>query len=151
MARITNDLSFNAPRRSSADGRNPGANCTNCNALYHLIKAEGGPETVDRNLNCQSCGAPLPARDCRPGRRAVQSVGRSAHRQPLSARQRLWACANPRQHSGWPLPPLRSADTFAAALRRLCQKQYSRSAVVERRHASTPHAVSHGPAAIIAP
>ena len=57
MARITNDLSFNAPRRSSADGRNPGANCTNCNALYHLIKAEGGPETVDRNLNCQSCGA----------------------------------------------------------------------------------------------
>jgi hypothetical protein len=67
MARITNDLSFNAPRRSSADGRNPGANCTNCNALYHLIKAEGGPETVDRNLNCQSCGAPLPVRDCRPG------------------------------------------------------------------------------------
>jgi hypothetical protein len=76
---------------------------------------------------------------------------RSAHRQPLSARQRLWACANPRQHSGWPLPPLRSADTFAAALRRLCQKQFSRGAVVERRHASTPHAVSHGPAAIIAP
>jgi hypothetical protein len=38
-------------------------NCTNCNALYHLIKVEAGPETVDRNLNCQACGAPLPARD----------------------------------------------------------------------------------------
>ena len=38
-------------------------NCTNCNALYHLIQVEAGPETVDRNLNCQACGAPLPARD----------------------------------------------------------------------------------------
>jgi hypothetical protein len=38
---------------------------------------------------------------------------------------------------------LRSADTFAAALRRLCQKQFSRGAVVERRHA-TLHAVSRG-------
>jgi hypothetical protein len=34
MARITNDLSFNAPRRSSADGRNPGANCTNCMSVF---------------------------------------------------------------------------------------------------------------------
>ena len=39
-------------------------NCTNCNALYHLIKVEAGPETVDRKINCQACGAPLPARDC---------------------------------------------------------------------------------------
>ena len=38
-------------------------NCANCNALYHLIKVEAGPETVDRSLNCQACGAPLPARD----------------------------------------------------------------------------------------
>ena len=38
-------------------------NCINYNALYHLIKVEAGPETVDRNLNCQACGAPLPARD----------------------------------------------------------------------------------------
>src|SRR4029077_14637987 len=38
-------------------------NCTNCNALYHLIKGEAGPETVDRDLNCVACGAPLPARD----------------------------------------------------------------------------------------
>jgi hypothetical protein len=38
-------------------------NCQNCNALYHLIKVEAGPETIDRKLNCQACGAPLPARD----------------------------------------------------------------------------------------
>jgi hypothetical protein len=38
-------------------------NCTDCNALYHLIKIEAGPETVDRALNCKACGAPLPARD----------------------------------------------------------------------------------------
>jgi DNA-directed RNA polymerase subunit RPC12/RpoP len=38
-------------------------NCVDCNALYHLIKVEAGPETVDRELNCQACGARLPARD----------------------------------------------------------------------------------------
>jgi hypothetical protein len=38
-------------------------NCANCNTLYHLIKVEAGPETVDRELNCRACGAPLPARD----------------------------------------------------------------------------------------
>jgi hypothetical protein len=31
--------------------------------FYHLIKVEAGPETVDRELNCRACGAPLPARD----------------------------------------------------------------------------------------
>jgi hypothetical protein len=28
-------------------------------ALYELVKAEAGPETVDREVACQSCGAPL--------------------------------------------------------------------------------------------
>ena len=37
--------------------------CADCNALYYLIKVEAGPETVDRDLNCKACGAPLPARD----------------------------------------------------------------------------------------
>jgi hypothetical protein len=37
--------------------------CTNCNTLYHLIKVEAGPETVDGEINCRACGAPLPARD----------------------------------------------------------------------------------------
>ena len=38
-------------------------NCPNCNALYHLIKAEAGPETIDREITCRICGAPLPGRD----------------------------------------------------------------------------------------
>jgi hypothetical protein len=38
-------------------------NCAICNALYHLIKVEAGPETVDRELNCRACGTLLPARD----------------------------------------------------------------------------------------
>jgi len=38
-------------------------NCANCKALYHLIKVEAGPETADRELHCQACDAPLPARD----------------------------------------------------------------------------------------
>jgi predicted Zn finger-like uncharacterized protein len=38
-------------------------NCPNCNALYRLIKAEAGPETTDREINCRACGAPLPGRD----------------------------------------------------------------------------------------
>jgi hypothetical protein len=38
-------------------------NCANCNALCYSIKVEAGPETVDRELNCGACGAPLPARD----------------------------------------------------------------------------------------
>jgi predicted Zn finger-like uncharacterized protein len=33
--------------------------CPNCHALYELVKAEAGPETVDREVACQSCGAPL--------------------------------------------------------------------------------------------
>jgi hypothetical protein len=33
--------------------------CPNCNALYHRIKVEAGPEIVD----CLACGGPLPGRD----------------------------------------------------------------------------------------
>jgi predicted Zn finger-like uncharacterized protein len=38
-------------------------NCPNCKALYRVVKVQPGPETVDRELTCRSCGAPLPARD----------------------------------------------------------------------------------------
>jgi hypothetical protein len=38
-------------------------NCPNCNALYRLIKAEAGPETLDGEISCRVCGAPLPGRD----------------------------------------------------------------------------------------
>ena len=37
--------------------------CPNCNALYHVIKVEPGPETVNREITCRACGGPLPTRD----------------------------------------------------------------------------------------
>jgi predicted RNA-binding Zn-ribbon protein involved in translation (DUF1610 family) len=38
-------------------------NCPNCGALYHLIKVESGPETVDQEISCRSCGGPLQGRE----------------------------------------------------------------------------------------
>jgi hypothetical protein len=38
-------------------------NCPNCNALYQIIKAEAGPETVDREISCRVCVGPLPGRE----------------------------------------------------------------------------------------
>jgi predicted RNA-binding Zn-ribbon protein involved in translation (DUF1610 family) len=38
-------------------------NCPNCNALYQIIKVEAGPETVDTQITCLVCGAPLPGRE----------------------------------------------------------------------------------------
>jgi predicted Zn finger-like uncharacterized protein len=37
--------------------------CPNCNARYEMVKVEAGPETVDREVNCRSCGASLPGRE----------------------------------------------------------------------------------------
>jgi hypothetical protein len=47
-------------------GRPPSLNsfiCSNCQALYHIVKVEAGPETVDHALTCRACGAPLPSRE----------------------------------------------------------------------------------------
>ena len=38
-------------------------NCPNCNALYHVVKTEAGPETDDREITCCACDGPLAARD----------------------------------------------------------------------------------------
>jgi hypothetical protein len=38
-------------------------NCPNCNALYQVVKAEAGPETVYGVLTCRVCGAQFPNRD----------------------------------------------------------------------------------------
>ena len=46
-----------------ASGKSPLFNCPNCNALYQVVKVEAGPETVDRDITCRACGAPLPARE----------------------------------------------------------------------------------------
>ena len=42
--------------------------CVACNALYHLIKVETGPETVDREIKLPSlrCAAPCPRWPIRP-------------------------------------------------------------------------------------
>ena len=38
-------------------------NCPHCNALYQVVKVEAGPETIDREITCRSCGGPLTGRD----------------------------------------------------------------------------------------
>jgi DNA-directed RNA polymerase subunit RPC12/RpoP len=38
--------------------------CSNCNALYQVIKADAGPETTNKpEVACHICGTPLPARE----------------------------------------------------------------------------------------
>jgi predicted Zn finger-like uncharacterized protein len=37
--------------------------CPNCQALYHVVKGEAGPETVDKEVACRACGAPFPGRE----------------------------------------------------------------------------------------
>ena len=35
----------------------------NKEALYHVVKAEAGPETTEAEVTCHACGAPLPGRE----------------------------------------------------------------------------------------
>ena len=58
--RETNGVRVMPDGRSSAFNS---FNCPNCNAFYEVVKVEPGPETVDREINCRSCGTPLPGRD----------------------------------------------------------------------------------------
>lgn len=37
--------------------------CSNCNALYQVVKAEAGPETVELETACSICSRPFVARD----------------------------------------------------------------------------------------
>ena len=37
--------------------------CPHCDALYQIVKGEAGPESVNREVACRSCGAPMPGRD----------------------------------------------------------------------------------------
>jgi hypothetical protein len=48
---------------SMARSRRQLFNCPHCDALYQVVKVEAGPETVDRQLTCRSCGGPLPSRE----------------------------------------------------------------------------------------
>jgi predicted RNA-binding Zn-ribbon protein involved in translation (DUF1610 family) len=40
-------------------------NCTNCGALYEVVHVEAEDVSVDRELECLSCGAPLQPRQGR--------------------------------------------------------------------------------------
>ena len=47
-------------------GRPPAFNqftCPNCGAFYQVVKAEAGPETDNREINCRACGDPLAGRE----------------------------------------------------------------------------------------
>jgi transcription elongation factor Elf1 len=37
--------------------------CPNCQALYHVVKVEAGPETDSREIVCRACDAQLAARE----------------------------------------------------------------------------------------
>ena len=34
--------------------------CPKCQAIYHVLKVEGGPDAKDEGATCRVCGAPLP-------------------------------------------------------------------------------------------
>ena len=47
-------------------GRPPSFNpftCANCGASYQVVKVEAGPETGNREITCQVCGAQLAGRE----------------------------------------------------------------------------------------
>jgi hypothetical protein len=37
--------------------------CPNRGAFYQVVKAEAGPETDNREINCRACGDPLAGRE----------------------------------------------------------------------------------------
>jgi hypothetical protein len=62
-------LRFGFPRSVAAASFMPSPNatplfrCPSCNALYQVVKAEAGPETVALEIACRVCSRPLVARE----------------------------------------------------------------------------------------
>jgi predicted Zn finger-like uncharacterized protein len=54
-------LTSNAARHT-VTGK-PFFKCPNCDALYHIVKVQAGPETVAREITCRACGGPFPGRE----------------------------------------------------------------------------------------
>ena len=50
--------------RVAAAGK-PFFKCPNCEALYHIVKVEAGPQSDDREITCRACGGPLPGREAK--------------------------------------------------------------------------------------
>jgi predicted Zn finger-like uncharacterized protein len=68
--------------------------CPNCEALYYIVKAEAGPETVFQEVPCRVCAAPLVGREgnfvlkyflLREAARVQKWRGRMEKPQPASA------------------------------------------------------------------
>ena|SRR5208282_972556 len=58
-------------------------NCPNCGVVYRVVRAEAGPESMDRKITCRTCGGPLQGREGRfvlkyflVERPRVQALGR---------------------------------------------------------------------------
>ena len=43
-------------------GSLPLFDCPTCQAVYRVVEAEAGPETIDRDAPCRRCGGFLPGR-----------------------------------------------------------------------------------------
>jgi hypothetical protein len=56
-------ISSKAARLTAAN--KPFFKCPNCEALYHIVKVEAGPQSADREITCLACGGPLPAREAK--------------------------------------------------------------------------------------
>jgi hypothetical protein len=102
--------------------------CANCQALYHVVKVEAGPETTEAEVTCLACGAPLPGREgkfvlkyfmLRHG--ATVQYGAVDRPRPENVPRR--------QFSARPQPPVRSGGARLLALfwppgrRRRCSAQ----------------------------
>ena len=65
---MTPPLAFNGRASHIAamiEQRSTSFNCQNCDAEYRLVRLEADRETVDRELACIACGAPLNGREGR--------------------------------------------------------------------------------------
>jgi hypothetical protein len=49
--------------QAMAGGKPSSFSCPACGALYQVVKVEAGPESVDREIACRTCGAEFPGRD----------------------------------------------------------------------------------------
>jgi transcription elongation factor Elf1 len=56
-------ISSKAARLTAAN--KPFFKCPNCEALYHIVKVEAGPQSADREITCRVCGRPLPGREAK--------------------------------------------------------------------------------------
>jgi hypothetical protein len=77
--------------RRMAGGRPPSFisfTCAHCQALYHVVKVEAGPETTEAEVTCRACGAPLPGREGTFVLKYFYAAPRSARSAPWTGQDR---------------------------------------------------------------